>query len=39
MKKDIDIIMAKEQVSKIVNSTEMKNIPTKECKIVECTLL
>lgn len=38
-KKDIDVVMSKEYVSKIVNSTNIKNIPTKECKIVECTLL
>ena len=38
-RKDLDIIMNKEIISNIVNSTNMKNIPTKECKIVECVLL
>ena len=38
-KDDIDIIMSQETVSKIVNSTKIKNIPVKDCKVVECTLL
>ena len=38
-KKDIDIVMSKELVSKIVNNTTMKDIPTKECQIVEVTVL
>ena len=36
---DIDKVMSKEIVSKIVNSTSLKDIPTKDCKVVECTLL
>lgn len=39
MKKDLEIIMSKEKLSKIVNSTNIKDILTKDCKIVECTLL
>lgn len=38
-KKDLDIVMSKEKVSKIVNSTTIKDIPTRECKVVECTVL
>ena len=38
-KSDIDIIMSKEKLSNIVNSTNIKNILTKDCKVVECILI
>lgn len=38
-KKDIDTVMSKEKVSKIVNSTSIKEIPTRECRVVEVTVL
>ncbi|MCH5166971.1 MAG: hypothetical protein J1F35_03675 [Erysipelotrichales bacterium] len=38
-KKDIDIILEKEKISKIVNSTNIKEILISDCKIVECTVI
>lgn len=38
-KKDIEIVKSKEKVSKIVNSTSIKDIPVSGCRFVECTLV
>lgn len=37
--KDIEYIKTKEKVSRIANSSPIKDIPVKSCQIVECTLV
>ena len=38
-KKDMEIVNSKKYISKVVNSTNLKNIPIKDCKIVECIVI
>lgn len=39
LKKDIDIVLQNEKISKIINSTDIKEIKVSDCKIVECTII
>lgn len=39
MQKDVDTIMTHEKISKIVNSTQIKDILVKDCQFIPCTVV